>query len=310
MKSISNKWYWFRTFIGLALCLVFFFSLLYLTIFYVDGWKGQAAMAFTSVVWLLFVFYVFRQLLKVVSVHVTNQGILIATSKEVKTIGWKDIQDISYYRRNGFLQMDTITIKVLDMPQPIKIHTQHFANSFELVQALKFGYESFDQKGYVDFDGLSLRKVRPVDNNEIAYQNFVQIVRLPLLNPRTYFPLVGLFALYKLSTVPSIHIVALIIFVLLILMSFLIGTLGMGKVGISEKFLVVASYYYPYRKYYRLADIDCVYIERPTNSGLKSVRVLTVDGRQKLFPLDNLLKADWDLLADALSKKGLRVIER
>jgi hypothetical protein len=40
------------------------------------------------------------------------------------------------------------------------------------------------------------------------------------------------------------------------------------------------------------------------------VRVLTLDGKQKLFPLDNLLKADWDLLADTLAKNGLRVVER
>ena len=310
MKSIANKWYWFGVYIGLALCLVFFFSLLYFTIFYVDGWKGQAAMVLTGVIWVLFIFYLFRELLKVVSIQITNQGILVATSKEVKTIGWRDIREVSYYRRNGFMQMDTITISAIDLPQDVKIHTNYFANSHELVQAIKYGVDSFEQKVYVELSGLSLIKVKPINLDEIRYQNFVQISRLPILNPRTYFPLVGLFGLYKLITAPSIHLFAIIMFVAIILISFLIGTLGMGRIGVSDKFIVLASYYYPYRKYFRLSDIDCIYIERPTNSGLKSVRVLTLDGKQKLFPLDNLLKADWDLLADTLAKNGLRVVER
>lgn len=310
MKSIANKWYWFGVYLGLALSLVFFFLLLYFTIFYVDGWRGQVAMGLTSVVWVLFIFNLFRKLLKVVSVQITNQGILVATSKEVKSIAWKDIQDIDYYRRNGFMQMDTITIRAIDLPQDVKIHTNYFANPHELIQAIKYGLDSFEQKGYVELDGLSLTNVKPINLEEIRYQNFDQISRLPILNPRTYFPLVGFFGLYKLITGPSIHPFAVIMFVVIILISFLIGTLGMGKVGVSNNFLVLASYYYPFRRYFRLSDIDCVYIERPTNNGLKSVRVLTFDGKQKLFPLDNLTKADWDLLADALAKKGLRIVER
>lgn len=310
MKSIASKGYWFVVYLGLALSLVFFFSLLYFTIFWVDGVKGQAFMAITILIWLLFTFYMFRDLLKVVSVQITNEGILVATSKNVKSLAWKDVQDIDYYRRNGFMQMDTITIRAVDLPQDVKVHTKLFANPHELVQAMKYGFDSFEQKGYVELGGLSLIKVKPINLEEIRYQNFVQISRLPILNPRTYFPLVGFFGLYKLITAPSIHLFGVIMFAVIILLTFLLGTVGMGKVGISDRFVFIASYYYPYRKYFRLSDIDCVYIERPTKNGLKSLRVLTLDGKQKLFPLDNLTKADWDLLADAMAKNGVRVVER
>lgn len=310
MKSVVNTWYFIGIGFALALSVVVFCSVLYLAVFWVNLLGAQIALGVTLLLYAVFLVLLFRQLFAVASVQMFEKGILVSLSKKNTLIPWSSIASIDYYCPNGFLQMTTITIKTVNSLSDVKLYTAHYANRKYLVQAIKYGHRSFKQHGTVSLQGFVQKHIQSVSRNEAKRHKFEFISHTPFGNPRSYFPLVGLFALYKLVETPSIHNLAVLMFVVLIVLSLLIGTIGMGRVGVSDRFMVFSSFYYPYRKYYRICDIDCIIFEYPTKNSSKAARVITVDGGQKLFVLANFTNVSWALLGEVLTKKGVTVCNR
>ena len=310
MKSISNKWYWIGIGFGLVVSLVIFCSLLYLVLYVVDESTGKITLLISLLLYAFSLIFFFRKLFVAPTIQIDDMGILVSSSKKTTSILWSDILDICYYCPNGFLQMTTVTIKIANSLSDVKLYTDHYANRRDLVQVIKYGYSSFRQNGTVSLQNFIRKNIKPVNSSDTKLNKFEWVSHTPFGNPRSYFPLIGLFALYKLITAPPIHIVAVLIFVFIIACSFLIGTLGMGRVGFSDRFIVFSSFYYPYRKYYRLCDIECIVFEYPTKNSSKAARVITIDGGQKLFALANFSKDKWTSLGYALAKKGVTVTNR
>ena len=310
MNSISNKWYWIGIGFVLVVSLIIICSLLYLVLYVVNGLAGQVALLLTLLMCAVTLMFLFRKLLVAPAVQVDDKGILVSLSKKTTTIPWTSIVDICYYCPNGFLQMTTITIKVANSLSDVKLYTAHYANRKDLVQVIMYAYSMFGDKGTVSLQDFTRKCIKPVCSSETRFERFEFISRTPFGNPRSYFPLISLFAIYKLIETPSIHILAVFMFAVLIVLSFLIGTIGMGRVGVSDRFVVFSSFYYPYRKYYRLGDIDSIFFEYPSKNSSKAARVVTVDGGQRLFTLANYNKTSWTLLGNALAKRGVVVSNR
>jgi len=310
MKSVVNRWYCLGIGFALGLSLIIFSSTLYFTLLRLTSVTGQAVLLVTLMFYAIFLTLTFKQLFSIASIQVLDKGVLVLLSKKTTCIPWSSITDIDYYCPNGFLQMTTITIRTVNSLSDVKLYTAHYANRKYLVQAIKYGHNSFKQHGIVRLQDFIRKNIKSLSRNEIKGDTFEFVTHSPFGNPRSYFPLIGLFALYKLVETPSIHILAVLMLVVLIVLSFLIGTIGMGRVGVSDRFIVFSSFYYPYRKYYRICDIDCITFEYPTKNSSKAARVIMVDGGQKLFVLANFTKASWALLGEVLTKKRVTVINR
>ncbi|MDD4672002.1 MAG: hypothetical protein PHI03_03630 [Bacteroidales bacterium] len=310
MTSIANRWYWLCVGLGLALAFLVLCSLLYFVVFRIDGLPAQVALGVTILLYTVAVVLFFRRLLPVPTVKVDEKGILVSLSKKNNRVLWGSIVDIDFYRPNGFLHMNTITISTTSFPTDVKLHTAHYANRKSMVQVIKYAHRSFKLSGMVRLQDFTPKQTKRVRRGEVKAEKFEYISHSPFGNPRSYFPLIGLLILYKLIQAPSVHTVVLIIFVTLIVLSFFIATIGMARVGVSDSFVVFSSFYYPYRRYFRFDQIDSIFFEYPTKNSSKAARVITVDGGQKLFTLANFTKANWVSLGDALVRKKVKASNR
>ncbi len=97
------------------------------------------------------------------------------------------------------------------------------------------------------------------------------------------------------------------IYFVLALLIISLAFIGMKKISISKNYLVIQNYYLPFRKTFRLRDIKEIFIERSKLKSPMNIKIITQDDKSNTFPVDNFYEKDWNILKDALEKRGLIV---
>lgn len=264
-------------------------------------------MPIVLIIFAIFIFLLYRQALNTQKITILNNGIILTRKNEKKEIKWSEISDIDYDGRNGFLRMVTIKIKTKSSRKPVLIYHSHYANSSIFTGAIKYCFDSYKLGNDIDLKLFTPIKIAPISKNKIRDEQFEYVSRIPITNLRSFFPFLGFFGIYKMVTAEYIPMIGIIMVSIIAALSFLAGILGMGKIGISDDYLVIKHYYFPIQTIFRLKDIQQVYIESPGNKSPNAIRIITNDSIQKTIPIANFLKKDWGKLGNLLSKRDIRV---
>jgi len=123
-------------------------------------------------------------------------------------------------------------------------------------------------------------------------------------------PLFGVWGIYKILTADFVPLAGIIASCVLSLLFLLIGVFGIGKIGVSDKYLTMENFYFPIQKAYKLSDINEIFIENPGGKSPDLIRIITNDYNQKSFRLANFIKRDWIQTENILKIKGITVHNR
>lgn len=264
-------------------------------------------MPIVLVLYATFIFFYFKKVFDTYKIELTNNEIKLIQKNEIKGIKWNEILNVDDYGRNGFLGMQTIKIELKNQRNPILLYHSHYSNSNELTQAIRYCHNLSKSEINVDINSFKPINLKPIKKREAKFEKISFITRIPLTSFRSYFPLLSLFFIFKLLTLDSIPIAVLTIFVFMIIVFFIIGIVGIGKAGTSDKYLVVQNYYFPFERIFRLNEIQEIFIEFPGYNSANAIRVITNDGKQKTLRLANYLKKDWLQLEKMLIDKNIKV---
>jgi len=307
MDSIRNRKYWIEIYVGLA---IFSSSLIVLLILFLLDFflpVGDIIMPIVLIIYAIFIFLLYKQALYTQKITILNNGIILTRKNEKKEIKWSEISDIDYDGRNGFLRMVTIKIKTKSSGNPVLIYHSHYANSSIFTEAIKYCFDSYKLGNDIDLKLFTPIKIVPISKNKIRYEQFEYVSRIPVTNLRSFYPFLGFFGIYKMVTAEYIPMIGIIMGSIIAALSFLAGILGMGKIGISDNYLVIKNYYFPIQTVFRLKDIQQVYIESSGYKSPNAIRIITNDSKQKTIPIANFLKKDWGELGNLLTKRDIKV---
>lgn len=307
MKTVRNNKYFISILLGLIISLLILGGLTYAYFKDVFLPSGRIVMQVLLTIYAVFIYYFFKKGFEIPNFELTENGILLTSRQEINEIKWDEISDIDYYGRNGFLKMETIKIERKIARNPFLIYHCHYSNAKEITQAIQFCYDSYKNKGEIDLKLFVPIEITPCNNDNIHFENFNIISRTPFVTFRSFIPLVGIFGIYKILTAEYIPTNGLIGMFVVIAVSFLPAIIGIGKIGISGKYLVVENYYFPIKKVFRIAEIREIFIEDPGGKSAYAVRLITIDCNQKTFRIANFLKKDWIKLERVLKEKDLIV---
>jgi hypothetical protein len=307
MDSIENRKYWIGIYVGLAIfsSILIVLLILFLLDFFLP--VGDIIMPIVLIIYAIFIFLLYREALYTQKITILKNGIILTRKNERKEIKWSEISNIDYDGRNGFLRMVTIKIKTKSSGNPVLIYHSHYANSNILTEAIKYCFNSYKLGNDIDLKLFTPIKIAPVSKNKIQHEQFDYVSRIPFTNFRNLFLLVGFFGIYKMITAEYVPMIGIIMGSIIAALSFLAGILGMGKIGISDNYLVIKYYYFPIQTIFRLKDIQQVYIESPGDKSPNAIRIITNDSKQKTIPIANFLKKDWGKLGNLLTKREICV---
>lgn len=308
MKSIKNNKYWIGIFLGLLFSLTILIAILFLYVNDVFLQNGKIIIPILLIAYGTFIFFFFRKLFQSQIIELSNNGIHFIKKNEIKKIGWSEISDIDYYGRNGFLGTETIKINKKKSRNPILIYHSHFSNSNVITQAIKYCFESCKSEKKIDLKAFSPIIINTVSKDKTKFGKFNYISRTPLAAFNSYVPLLGIFGIYKLVNAEFIQVEGVISISILILLTFLVGILRIGRIGISENYLISEHYYLPISKVFRLIDIQEVFIENPELRSPSAIRIVTKNGKQKTITIANFLRKDWSKLDKILKENNITVI--
>ncbi len=255
-------------------------------------------------------FFLSRIALKIPRIEVLPEGLVVSFMNDIKKIGWSDISDINYHGKDGIMRTETVTVKTILSHKPVLIQYGFYSNTNELIQAIKYGVDAHKMGKKVDFANFVTTNALPVTEEEEYLESYRVVSRTPLLSEFGMFPLLGLWGIYKMFTSPHITtegIVLLIVFMVLI--NFPVF-LFIGKVGASARYLKISNYYIPYKRVFRLEDIQSVFIEPSANNRKNVLKVFFKDSKMKIFPIIGFLKKDWLELEGILTAKGIVVYNK
>ena len=252
-------------------------------------------------------FFVSRIVLKIPRIEVLPEGIVVSFMNDIKKIGWNDISDINYHGNDGIMRTETVTIKTILSHKPVLIHYAFYSNTNELIQAIKYGVDAHKMGKKVDFANFVATNALPVTEEEEYLESYRVVSRTPLLSIMGFFPLCALFGFYQILTAPLITVLGIVLMlVFMILINVPIFFL-IGKVGVSARYLKISNYYIPYKRVFRLEDIQEVFIEPSSNNRKNVLKVFFKDSKMKIFPIIGFLKKDWLELEGILTAKGIVV---
>lgn len=310
MQSIKNKKYWIGHYIVLTICVLIIPVIL--TPILNHDLPKQSTILLTAmiVLYLIFIFFMFKKLLFSYKLNMSNEGILFISKHDREQIKWDDILDIQYFEKTDFFRLPSIKIDLKSSKKSVFINHSHYSNSNILTQAIKYCYDSINQRKTVDLNSFVPIKIDSVSNIQTRFEKMDYISPSPLTTLRSYLPFFGFFGIYKIVTTDFIPLVGIISILIISALSMLVGVIGIGKLGFSDKYLTIENFYLPIQKTYRLADIKKVFIENLGVNTPNQIRIITNDYGQKSFRLANFVKKDWKQLEKILTEKNIDIDNR
>lgn len=317
MKTQKSKKYQIGIYVTLAISLLALGGLAFVTA------KTRADVSHLYKMWALlaayalFLFFFFSKALKIPEIWISKDGISVISGNNKKRIKWKDISDVDYYGRDKVLNRETILIKTKNSSKPVSIYYSRYSNANEIVEAIKSCRTAYQNGETSNLKVVELPKSNAVSESRLSSGNFEYVSRLPLFSVQTYLALFLIFmsidGIFKQIPVKGANqIIAIIMLLIIFILSSLIGVLGIFKVGISNQYLMIKHFYFPYRKGYRIEDIKEVIIERPLKNNpqtgwMKGMRIIFTDESRKVRVITNFYNGDWNKLEMLLRKKKIPV---
>lgn len=248
--------------------------------------------------------------MKIPKVILSNIGISIESKNNKRQIKWTEITNIDFYGRNGAFYMEAIKIETKLSRKPFLIYYSHYSNSNIIAQAIEFLYESTKKNENSNLASFVPLTIGSVQANKFRFENFQYISRIPLVSFRSYFPLFGVVLIYlgvtEGNNPKGLVVTGIVISIYMsAFLTFLIGFMGMSRIGISNEFLRIENYYFSYGKTYQLKDIKEVFIEHPGGKASNALRIIFRDNTSKTFSAANFLKRDWIDLDNKLEQKKI-----
>ncbi len=280
--------------------------MLVLTILFIP--ESTFAMSMLMLFYGGFLFFYFRTHPLKQDIEVLKSGIQLTNKKERIVIKWSDIKEINFQSRDGVMRLRAIQIIRNSGTKAILIHYPLYKNSIRISQVIKKGLDSFNRQEDFDLNSFTPLSLERIQRNETRFEEFSFISRMPIFSLRTYFPIIGfaLIYIFLLATNDQARGVSVIVLLGLLITS--LAFIAMAKVGVSENYLRVENYYFPWGKTFRLNEIKEIIIERPRTKSPINIRIILIDDNSKSFPVDNFLQKDWRKLESVLEKKGLKII--
>ncbi len=278
----------------------------------------------TAILWgmaVLLGFVVFRMIRRVLTmpeITVSRNGIDFSTGGKQTTIRWSDISDIEDHGRDKKSNEQTVRIKTKTTSQPVVIHYNYYSNANEIVkaiQACRTAVINGETPSLKAFSNTGIQKVSP---GEVSSDTLDYVTRWPLFTLYTYLGLLIIYgALYAARTQIPVRnagmFFAMVILTIMFILGVLMAALPMFKVGVSDRYLVIKNFYFPfYTKAFRLKDIEEVIFEYPNRNSPqgafnKGMRVILTDESRKVRIIVNFLNRDWKKLEVLLQEKNIPV---
>lgn len=307
MRSIRNNKYWLGNYIVLLICILIIPGIL-VAIYRPNSPSGPILFIISLLIpYSIFIFFIFKKLLFSYKLDITNDGILLTAKNESTQIKWSEVSSVEYFNKTDFSGLPSIKIGLKNSKKPIFLNHSHYSNYSYLTQAIKYCYDSYHKNEDFDLNSLIPIQIESILNEQTRFEKFEYINRSPFTTFTSYMPLVGIWGIYKIFTADFVPLAGIIGSCVLSLLCILIGFLGIGKIGISDKYLIIENLYFPVQKAYRLSDIDEIFIENPGGKSPDLIRIITNDYNQKSFRLANFLKKDWKQTENMLKSKCITV---
>lgn len=310
MKSIRNNKYWIVNYIVLTICTLVVPAILVPTFTHDLSNESMILLTSMSVLYSIFIFFIFKKLFFSYKIDISKDGILLTTNNEKKQIKWSGISEIEYFEKTDFSGLPSIKINLRDSKKSIFLNHSHYSNSGNLTQMIKYCYDSFNNNEEFTLNLFVPIKINSISNKHTRFEKFDFINRSPLTTMRSYLPIVGFWGVYIVITIDSIPIAGIIGIFIMFLLSLFVGMAGIGKIGISDKYLIIENFYLPIQKTYRLSDINKIFIGNPGANSPNLIRIITTDYNQKSFRLANFIKTDWLQTEKKMKDKGINVVNR
>lgn len=320
MKTQKSRNYLIQSYVGLITILLTLGGLTALTLRNFSGNSANHSKLWGILILAgLYMLFFAWKTLRIPEIEISKAGISIISGKEEKKIKWGDISDIDYHGRYKVLNLnrEAILIKTKSSTKPVVIYYSPYSNANEIGGAIKSCRTAYQKGGTPDLKVFELPKIAAVSKDSLSSENFKYVSRVPLFSFYTYFALFIISgAIYAGRTQIPVkganQIVALIMLLIFFILGLILGVLFMSKVGLSNRYLVIKNFYFPYRKVFRIEDIKEVIIERPSannprTSGMKGIRVVSKDGSRKIHTIMNFLDSDWEKLEKLLQEKKIPV---
>ena len=261
----------------------------------------------------LLIALIIRKVVRIPSVILSNIGIAIESKKNKRQIKWTEITNVDFFGRNGTFRMEAIKIETKLRRKPFLIYYSHYSNSNRIAQAIEFLYESTKNNDSFNLASFVPLTISSVQANKCRFENFQYISRIPLVSFRSYFPLIGVVLIYlgvtEGNNPKGLVVTGIVISIYMsAFLTFLIGFIGMSRIGISNELLRIENYYFSYGKTYQLNDIKEIFIEHPGGKAPNAIRIIFCDCTSKTFSVANFLKKDWLDLSNKLKQKKIILI--
>lgn len=307
MRSIRNNKYWLENYFVLLICILIIAGLLVVPL-KLNSPKGRIFFKLSLLIpYSIFIFFMFKKLLFSYKIDISNDGILLTTKNERKQIKWSEISAVEYFSKTDFSGLPSIQIDLKNSKKPIFLNHSHYSNSGYLTQAIKYCYDSFSKNEDFDLKSTTPVRIESISNKQTQFEQFEYINRSPLTTIRSYMPIVGVWGIYKILTADFVPLAGIIASCVISSLFLFVGVFGIGKIGISDKYLTIENFYFPIQKAYRLIDINEIFIENPGGKSPNLIRIITNDYNHKSFRLANFIKKDWIQTENILKGKGMTV---
>lgn len=319
MKTHKSKKYLIQIYVALVVFILSLAVLVFFLIKYPPHAVSNIILLWGMVALIgVVILFIIRNKVRIPEVTVSRSGIdICAGGGQQKRIRWSEISDIDYYSGGKTSNREFINIKTKASSKPIVINYNFYSNANEIVQAIQACRTAVINGETPTLKGFSEIKIQEVSPDELSSEKFEYVSRWPLFTLYTYLALYiiggAIYAGYSQIPVKGTNqIVALIVLLVFSGLGIILGTLFMSKVGLSNRYLVIKNFYFPYRRVFRLEDITEVILERPNKNtsqtfGMKGIRVITKDGNRKIHTIMNFLDRDWNKLQKMLQDKKIPV---
>lgn len=252
------------------------------------------------------IFFMYKKLLFSYQLDISNDGILLTTKNERTQIKWSEVSGVEYFNKTDYSGLPSIKIDLKNSKKPIFLNHSHYSNASYLTQTIKYCYDSFNKNEDFDLKSFIPICIESISNKQIRFEKFEYINRSPFTTFRSYLPLLGVWGIYKMLTANYVPLDGIIAICVMFLLSLFAGVYGIGKIGISDEYLILENFYFPIKKAYRLSDIREIFIENPARDS-NLMRIITNDYNQKSFRLANFIKKDWIKIENILKSKSITV---
>lgn len=252
--------------------------------------------------------YVLYMILRVPSIQLNNQSIRLRTVFGIKTIYWNEIKSISltgkYSRGIGMNSQEAVALH-LKNNQRVLLWVEFYANQHEIRQTLEKINQSISTNASVILPNIeSLHHDLSTKFNHNSHSEKFAGNPYINFNSLTFYVLCGVFIYFIISRPESWAPASIVFTIPVAIVYFAVGS-QLNYFLLSGDELIIKNHFFPWKKHqYNLTEVREFVLERPYKSS-KSLRVITKDFRDKLYPAGSLRSQHWLQLSTRIKELGI-----